>query len=398
MLQIEKPAATPRFALFQLGFRPFFAGAALFGIVAVFLWMLVYVFGQPLVPLGLDALTWHGHEMVFGYTLAVVAGFLLTAVVNWTGQPSLKGASLAMAWLLWLTARVALYLPEGGLIVAAVADLAFLLTVTFGVARPIFRVRQWKQVGILSKLVLLLIASGTFYAGALGHLAEGVRWGLFGAFYVVLALVFMMARRVMPFFIERGVDEAFTPRNRRWLDIASLFGVLIWALFEIFWPAQETIIALLSLGLFLMHALRLVDWHTPGIWRKPLLWSLYLGYASLTLGFALRILSVWGDLSPFLALHAFAYGGIGMMTLGMMSRVSLGHTGRNVFQPPRIINLFLLLLALGTVTRVLAPLIDMTHYTLWIGVSQVLWMAAFGLFAWVYVPMLIRPRIDGRPG
>ncbi len=398
MLQIEKSTPAPRFALFQLGFRPFFAGAALFSIVAVFLWMLVYVFGQPLVPAVLDPLAWHAHEMIFGYTLAVVAGFLLTAVVNWTGQPSLTGPSLAMAWLLWLSARVALYLPEGGLSIAAVADMAFLLMVTFGVARPVFRARQWKQMGILSKLVLLLIASGTFYAGALGHLAQGVEWGLFGAFYVVLALVLMVARRVMPFFIERGVEEAFTPRNRRWLDIVSLIGVLIWALFEVFWPAQQEAIAILSLALFLLHALRMIDWHTPGIWRKPLLWSLYLGYASLVLGFGLRVLSIWGNLSPFLALHAFAYGGIGMMTLGMMSRVSLGHTGRNVFHPPRIVIVFLLLLALGAVTRVLMPLVDMAHYTLWIGVSQILWMAAFGLFAWVYVPMLIRPRIDGRPG
>ncbi len=398
MLQIDNPAPPPRFALFQLGFRPFFAGAALYGVVAVFLWLLAYLYGVPVAPAALGPVLWHGHEMVFGYALAVVAGFLLTAVGNWTGVKSFHGAPLILTFGLWLIARLAIYLPGDWLMVAALADLGFLLLLILGVAIPVIRVRQWKQVGILSKLVLLLLASAAFYAGALGWLADGIRWGLFGAFYVILALVFMMARRVVPFFIERGVDEDFSPRNRTWLDVASLVLVLLWAALEVFLPGQTRAIAVTALALLLMHGLRLIDWHTPGIWRKPLLWSLYLGYASLVLGFGLRVLSIWGDLSPFLALHAFAYGGIGLMTLGMMSRVALGHTGRNVFQPPPAVGLFLAILVLGVCFRVLVPLVLPEQYRIWIGASQALWIAAFGYFAAVYLPMLIRPRVDGRPG
>ncbi len=398
MLQIDSRTPPPRFALFQLGFRPFFAGAALFGIIAVGLWMASFVFGRDATPSTLPPVVWHGHEMVFGYAMAVVAGFLLTAVSNWTGQPSLKGPSLALTFTFWLLARLAFYVPGDGLWLAALADLTFLAALLYGVARPVLRVRQWKQIGILAKLLLMFAASASFYAGALGHLPDGMQWGLYGGLYLIIALVFMMARRVVPFFIERGVDEDFVPRNRRWLDIASLFGVLAWAVFEVFLPTQTTAIGVLALGLFAMHALRLFDWHTPGIWRKPLLWSLFLAYSALVAGFALRVFSVWGSISPFLALHAFAYGGIGMMTLGMMSRVILGHTGRNVFAPPPAIRWFLGLLAAGALSRVLLPLLDGAHYTLWVGVSQVLWMLAFAHFAVIYLPMLIRPRIDGRPG
>ncbi len=397
MLQIDSHTPLPHVALFQLGFRPFFSGAALFGITAVGLWMANYVFGSPATPPALPPVVWHGHEMVFGYAMAVVAGFLLTAVSNWTGQPSLKGPSLAFTFILWLGARVAFYTPGNGLWLAAAADLAFLCALLYGVARPVLRVRQWKQTGILAKLMLMLATSASFYAGALGYLAEGIRWGLYGGLYLILALVFMMARRVVPFFIERGVDEDFVPRNRRWLDIASLVGVPIWAMFEIFLPEQTMAIRLLSLALFSMHALRLVDWHTPGIWRKPLLWSLFLGYGALVAGFGLRLLSTWGEVSPSIALHAFTYGGIGMMTLGMMARVALGHTGRNVSSPPPAIRWFLALLAAGALSRVLLPLLDDAHYTLWVGLSQILWMLAFAHFTLIYLPILTRPRIDGRP-
>ena len=397
MLKIDTARPVPRFALFQLGFRPFFFAAGLFGVIAVGLWMLDYVFHIPLHPRALPPTIWHAHQMLYGYTLAVVAGFLLTAVGNWTGVTSFKGLPLGLLLLLWLTARVAIYLPDQGIRIAALADGLFLLGLFVGVVYPVFRTRQWKQVGILSKIALLLISNGLFYAGALGTLEHGMHWGLYGGLYLVLSLVFMMARRVMPFFIERGVEEQFQPRNRRWLDMASLFLVLAWAVLEVFTQYLQAI-AWLSLILFCLHALRLYDWHTPGIWRRPLLWSLYLGYGLLVAGFALRTLSVWGGVSPLIALHAFAYGGIGMITLGMMSRVALGHTGRDVFAPPTSLGPIFALLAAGALCRVLLPLLDMSHYLWWIALSQLAWMGAFAGFSLIYIPMLSLPRVDGRPG
>ena len=398
MQQIDEKTTPRHFALFERGFRPFFSAAGLFAVTGMLLWMLIYVFSVPLTLSGLAPVAWHAHEMIYGYAMAVVAGFLLTAVVNWTGIPTLHGSGLVVLLGLWILARVAWFLPlDFSLQLAAAADLLFLLGLIAAVSLPVLRARQWKQLGILSKLWLILAADGLFHAGATGYPDQGIRWGLYTGLYLVLALVFVMARRVLPFFIERGVDEDFAPRNRAWLDSASLVLFLVWALMDVY-TRQTALIAWLSLGLFGLHAGRLFDWHTPGIWKKPLLWSLYLGYAFLSFGFLLKALSIWHGLSPYLALHAFAVGGIGLMTIGMMSRVALGHTGRNVFDPPGILLPVFSLLVLAALARVVIPLVDPVRYTLWIGTSQVFWMLGFAVFSIVYVPQLIRPRVDGHPG
>lgn len=400
MINIDDPGSSPgpRFALFDLGFRPFFSAAGIFAVVAILLWMLMYVFSIQLPLSGLAPASWHAHEMVYGYAMAVVAGFLLTAVGNWTGITSFSGIRLATLLTLWLVARVSFFLPfEFSLLLAAMADLLFILGMIVGVSIPVIRARQWKHLGIVSKLWLMLLANGLFYAGALGYLDQGVRWGFYTGLYLILALMFVMARRVLPFFIERGVDEDCSPRNRLWIDLASLVAFLIWAILDVF-TQQVALIGWLSLGLFVLHAWRLFDWHTPGIWKKPLLWSLYLAYAFLSLGFLLKALSVWQGLSPFLALHAFAVGGIGLMTIGMMSRVALGHTGRNVFEPPRVLAPVFSLIVVAALVRVVLPLLDVAHYTLWIATSQILWILGFSVFSAAYIPQLIRPRVDGRPG
>jgi uncharacterized protein involved in response to NO len=399
MLHIEERAAPPSFALFELGFRPFFSAAGLFAVTSVLVWMAIYVFAAPLSPGGLPPTFWHAHEMVFGYAMAVVAGFLLTAVSNWTGIATLRGAALAALFLLWLAARAAYFLPiKSALAVAALADLLFALGLLVGVTLPVSRVKQWKQLGIVSMLCLILAANAVFFAGAMGYLDQGISWGLYAGLYLLLALVFVMARRVIPFFIERGVDEAFSARNRLWIDIASLVLFLVWAVLDVF-TGQATLVAWVSAALLVIHAWRMRDWYTAGIWKKPLLWSLYLGYAFLVLGFALKALSVWqGVSSTSLALHAFAFGGIGLMTIGMMSRVALGHTGRSVFESPGVLAPMFALILLGALTRVVVPLFAESHYVLWIAASQVLWVLGFGIFSAVYIPRLIRPRIDGRRG
>lgn len=398
MLQIEEPTQPKAFALFELGFRPFFSAAGLFAAISVLLWMAVYLFAAPWALAKPTPAAWHGHEMVFGYAMAVVAGFLLTAVGNWTGIAGLRGAALAGLVGLWLTARMAWFVPmDSAPTIAAAADLLFALGLIAGVSLPVVRVRQWQQLGIVLMLCLLLAANAAFYAGALGHLDRGIPWGLYAGLYLVLALVFTMARRVVPFFIERGVDEDFSPRNRRWLDLSGTVFFFGWALLDVF-TSQTRLVAWLSLVLFLIHTQRLRDWHTPGIWRKPLLWSLYVGYGFLVLGFLMKALSVWWGISPFLALHAFAYGGIGLTTLGMMSRVALGHTGRSVFDPPRLLAPAFTLIVVGALIRVVVPIFDAFDYRLWIAASQVLWVVGFGAFAAAYIPILIRPRVDGRRG
>ena len=206
-----------------------------------------------------------------------------------------------------------------------------------------------------------------------------------------------MARRVVPFFIEKGVGYEVKLNNWLWLDILSIILFSAFAISDLIWPDQQ-VNALLSAMLFILHSMRLVQWHTTGIWRKPLLWVLYLAYGFITIGFALKAAVYLFGVSPFIAMHAFSVGGIGMITIGMMSRVTLGHTGRNVFDPPKILYFIFLLMFLAAFFRVFMPLIIMSNYPLWITISQICWISSFAIFSIVFVPMFIKPRIDGQYG
>lgn len=384
--------------ILNLGFRPFFAGAALFSLLSMLAWTAMYVFGRLAEASALPQVIWHAHEMIYGYSMAVIAGFLLTAVRNWTGVPTITGTPLLLLFLLWLTGRILLAGGNSDLLqAAALSDALFGAGLIIAILVPIVRVRQWSQLGIVSKIMLLIASNMVFYAGALGLLGDGIRIGLYSGIYLVLALIFVMGRRVIPFFIEKGVGYPVQIRNRTWIDIASLVLFLGFWIADILQP-DTPLVAGLSLALLVLHTIRLFDWHTPGIWRRPLLWVLYLGYAWLGAGFALKAAVPVLDISPLPALHAFAYGGIGMITLGMMSRVTLGHTGRNVFEPPAILFPMFTVLFAGAVFRVVLPLFDPDRYVIWVGISQVLWIAAFGIFLAVHLPMLARPRADGQPG
>ena len=384
--------------ILNLGFRPFFAGAALFSLLSMLAWTAMYVFGRLAEASALPQVIWHAHEMIYGYSMAVIAGFLLTAVRNWTGAPTITGTPLLLLFLLWLTGRILLAGGNSALLqAAALSDALFGAGLIFAILVPIVRVRQWSQLGIVSKIMLLIASNMVFYAGALGLLGDGIRIGLYSGIYLVLALILVMGRRVIPFFIEKGVGYPVQIRNRTWIDIASLVLFLGFWITDILQP-DTPLVAGLSLALLVLHTIRLFDWHTPGIWRRPLLWVLYLGYAWLGAGFALKAAVPVLDISPLPALHAFAYGGIGMITLGMMSRVTLGHTGRNVFEPPAILLPMFTVLFAGAVFRVVLPLFDPDRYVIWVGISQVLWIAAFGIFLAVHLPMLARPRADGQPG
>jgi uncharacterized protein involved in response to NO len=397
MLNIEQPARQTGIAILNLGFRPFFSGAALFAVVLMLVWMGLYTLGwhwQPALP----AVTWHAHEMVFGYGMAVIAGFLLTAVKNWTGVQTLHGIPLLLLFLLWLTARLLLLAGGAGVLVwAALADGLFNVLLVLALAWPVFKVRQFKQFGIVSKILLLTLANLLFYAGVLEIYPWGLQAGLYSGIYLIMALIFVMSRRVLPFFIERGVPQDVTLTNRAWLDGASLL------LFVGFWIADIAApdslpVAVLAGLLCVLYSIRLVDWHTPGIWRMPLLWVLYLAYVSIVVGFALKVAVYLFGLSPFLPLHAFTYGGIGLFTLGMMARVTLGHTGRNILEPPATVSWMFGLVLVGSIVRVVLPLLDAARFTLWMGLSQVLWIIAFSLFLVTFLRMLYQPRTDGQPG
>lgn len=398
MINIDQPGRHTGVAILNLGFRPFFAGAAAFAVLSMLVWMGIYIFGWQWPQVGLPATIWHAHEMIYGYGMAVIAGFLLTAVKNWTGVQTLYGIPLLLLFLLWLTARLLLLAGGAGVLAwAALADGMFNLMLVAAIAWPVFKVRQFKQFGILSKIILLMLANLLFYAGVLEIYPWGVQAGLYSGVYLVMALIFAMSRRVLPFFIERGVDQPVTLINRAWLDGASLFLFLAFWLADIAEP-DSLLVAGLAGALCVLHTIRLAGWYTAGIRAKPLLWVLYLAYMAIAIGFALKVAVYVFGISPFLPLHAFTYGGIGLFTLGMMARVTLGHTGRNILEPPAAAAWMFGLLAIGSVIRVALPMFDAGHYILWMGVSQVLWILAFSLFLRVFLLMLFQPRTDGQFG
>ncbi len=388
-----------RIAISHLGFRPFFLAGSLYGAVAMTLWLLMMQFNlQPTALARIGEINWHGHEMIYGYAMGVIAGFLLTAVRNWTSIQTLHGTGLMLLALLWLLARIFLLVPaEGGLWLAALCDLAFNIWLCAALIQPVVKVRQWAQVGLLSKVVLLAVSNALFYAELLYGMENGIRWSLYSGVYLIISLILLMGRRVIPFFIERGVGYMVSLHNRIWVDRSNLVMMLVFWALAVFTP-YTTVAGVLALALSLLQGIRLYDWYTPGIWKKPLLWVLYLANFWLMLGFLLTALALFGFVDGKPALHALSVGAIGMVTIGMMVRVAYGHTGRNVFEPPRYLGPLFVLVFVAAVLRVFGALFDMHHYLLWIGSSQLLWIIALGSFGLLYAPLLIKPRVDGSYG
>jgi len=395
MIDQNQPADQQRLALWNLGFRPFFMGAAIFSSLAIAAWMLVYMGRMQLYPQGISITLWHAHEMLFGYALAVISGFLLTAVKNWTGIQTPHQQPLMLLFLLWVMARVAVNLGDSFLLIAALSDVMFNVSMLLAVTWPIIKTRQWKQMPIIGKLVLLTCLNALFYLDAFEFSANGAWFAVYGAFYTIIALILMMARRLIPFFVERGVPYDVKLKNSKMLDITSMV-LLVWLMICELFTLMSELTHWLALCLFIIHLTRLYLWHTPGIWKKPLLWSLYLAYATLTMGFLVFALTLLLPSAKLLALHSFALGGVGLITVSMMARVSLGHSGRSIDQPPKMVVLCFALIPIAAIIRVLFPIIAPQHYLLWVSISGWLWVATFLLYGFSLAPIWLSPRVDGK--
>ncbi len=396
ILDIDPPKNTGKFAFLHLGFRPFFMGASSFAFLAILIWMGIYALGWRMPFTHVSPMTWHAHEMIFGYSIAVAAGFLLTAVKNWTGIQTLHGYPLLLLFLLWIIARILPFFDVPLSIIAA-ADNLFILLLTISISLPLLKAKHWKSFALVLHLFLLLMSNIVFYLGAYDILFHGIHYGLYLGLYLILSLIFIMGRKVIPFFIEKGVDYPIQVTNWKWIDKSNIVIFWLFGIADLINPNSYFTAGFAGLSA-IIHGIRLGGWHTRGIWKRPLLWILYLGYAFLVLGFTLKVFTILNGTSVFLALHAFAYGGIGMITIGMMARVSLGHTGRNITAPPRSLFWIFALLLYGALIRVIFPLIDSSFYLLWITLSQSIWIFAFAWFSIIYFPILIYPRIDGRYG
>lgn len=388
---------TSKIAVLNLGFRPFFLGAAIFAIVSMMLWMGVYIFQLPLPITRISTFQWHAHEMIYGFAMAVIAGFLLTAVKNWTGVQTLYGFGLLGLFVLWGLPRILFLFGTPWIFVAGFFDLLFALCLIAAILHPIVKVKQWRQLGIIAILALLTVANGCFYLGAAGFVDQGIFFGIQGGLFLIVGLILFMGRRVIPFFIEVGVGYPVKLFNSKRLDVVIIVFYVAFLIAEIM-ARNSWMVALTALCLLVANSARLAGWHTKGIWKKPLLWSLFISFIWINLGFFLLALNAFLNLPNVVVLHAFSVGGIGLVILSMMARVTLGHTGRNVQNPPKTVTFALIILIAGAAVRVIAPLIAESHYVIWVAASQILWIAAFLIFIVTYFPMLVKPRIDGQFG
>ncbi|MBO1531949.1 NnrS family protein [Psychrobacter sp. F1192] len=394
--------------ILNLGFRIFFSAGALFAIVTMLLWSFVFTGHTDIDVQALNPLYWHGHEMIYGYALAIVAGFLLTAVQTWTGVKMPHGYKLLGIFVCWLLARMGwaafgLGMTVGGssaslLYIAAGFDMLFVGLMAFTIFRAVLQVKQYKQMGILSKLALLTLGNGLCYWGIVSGDMSLTRIGIYLGFYLIIGLVLTIGRRVVPFFIERGLSAGTTEdiklRNSKAQDIASLLFFLAFFIVDLFYP-NKYLLTITALGVAVVNIVRLKGWYHRRIWRKPLLWSLYIAFAGMCISFVLYALQPWLGYNHSIAMHGLAIAGIGMMTVAMMARVSLGHTGLSIHEPPKTVNAMFFLMVAVFISRVLIPLVDMSQYLLWIMIAQGAWMACFVLFCISYLPLLSRERADG---
>ena len=403
----SKPPSSPH-PILNLSFRLFFSAGAIFAVITMTLWIFVFTGRTAIDAQTLNPLYWHAHEMIYGYALAIVAGFLLTAVKTWTGVMMPYGYKLLAIFGCWLLARLGWIGFGFGvdfgiassvwlLYVAAVFDVLFVASMALVICRAVLQVKQYKQMGILAKLILLTLGNGLCYWGIFSADMTSTKIGLYLGFYLIIGLVLTIGRRVVPFFIERGLSvdgKTVKVRNSKRQDVTSLLFFLAFFSVDLFYP-DKYLLTITALGVALVNIVRLVGWYHRGIWQKPLLWSLYVAFLGMCLSFVLYALQPWLGFMPSIAVHGLAIAGIGMMTVAMMARVSLGHTGRSIHQPPNRVSAMFGLMILAFISRVLLPVVDMSHYLLWIMMAQGAWIACFMLFCICYLPMLSQPRPDG---
>lgn len=379
------------FALFALGFRPFYLLAGAFGALSVLLWAAQFT-GWPGSTVVLHEPQWHAHEMLFGYTLAVIAGFLFTAVRNWTQQPTPTGASLAVLAALWLAGRVLVLTPWPAW--AALTDTAFTLGIALGIARPLAASGNRRNYFFVALLLALGAANLAFHAALRGIAPFPVSSVLAIGLDVVLFIMVVMAGRVVPMFTNNAVPGAGA---RRIPALERAAPGIVLALLAADLAGQTGLAATIAAAAALAHGVRLALWAPFKTRRQPLLWILHASYAWIVVHLILRAAAGLGWVAPNLATHALTVGAIGGLTLGMMTRSALGHSGRPLAAGHAETACYVLI-QLAAAARVLLPLAWPAAYVAGAALSGVLWSAAFALFTLAYWPVLTRPRLDGRPG
>lgn len=392
----KTPAGPPPrgFALFALGFRPFYLGGAIFAALAIAAWTAMLA-GIPSVgpaPV-LPGMFWHAHEMVFGFAAAIVVGFLFTAGRAWTGQPTPTGTALAVLFLLWLAGRVGMWIAPGT--AALVVEGAFLPLAALAFTRALARAGNRRNYPLALALWLLAVANITALSlQAGGQDAAALRACHAGVALVTLFVV-VIGGRVIPMFTTNAIP-GFRLRQYKQVD-RMVIPATVLGLVPALLPLPGWLAAALSLFAAGVLAVRVAGWRGYAVGNRPLLWVLHLAYAWLPVALLLQALGALGLVMAGLATHAFTIGVLGVAIIAMITRTALGHTGR-MLVAGRAETVAYWLIATAAVLRVFGPMAWPAGYLHWIWGAGACWVAGFGLYALTYAPRLARPRVDGKPG
>jgi uncharacterized protein involved in response to NO len=379
------------YALWRLGFRPFYLLASFFASLSIALWGAQYA-GWLSAPY-LRGPIWHAHEMVFGFALAVITGFLLTAVRNWTSRPTPTGIALAALAALWLAGRILVLTPYG--VAAAVVNTLFPLVVAMSIGTALVRSGNRQNLFFVLLLVIVAGAELATHLAQLGIVALPARLGVQTALDVILVIMTVVAGRVIPMFTRNGVPGAQARRSTpvENLVLAGVAALLVADLFPSPAGLQAVILGICAA----VQSARVLLWKPWQTVRAPLVWVLHVGYLWIPVHLALRVLSVFEWVPSGLATHALTVGAVGALTLGMMTRTARGHTGRALVADWYEIGAFTLVTA-AAITRVFVPLAAPAAYHAAVITAASLWSAAYAIYAVRYWPVLTRPRLDGKPG
>jgi uncharacterized protein involved in response to NO len=379
-------------ALFSYGFRPFFLGAALFAGVAVPVWILVFAeVGQSnfLYP----ARDWHVHEMVFGFLPALITGFLFTAIPNWADRPPIRGSELMLLFTLWLAGRLLIALPWVTPLLSAVVDAGFLIAVAGLVWREIALSKSWDRAPMGVLVSLLACANILFHilnlSGAETDRSERM------ALAMVMMLLTLIGGRLIPTFTGELLENSGRAERPASFSRYDGLSIALVTIAVVCWIVQPHSMA--TGWLFAIAGLanlgRLVRWYGWLTWREPLVLILHVGYGWFVLSLLVLGGAILGiGLPKEDAVHAFTSGAVGAMTLAVMTRASLGHTGRPRHAGTLTVFIYMLV-NVGAVLRVFGPLTNLST-NLVLGVAAASWSGAYLLFAMVYGPYLLRPSLD----
>ena len=396
MAATASPAATAQQAqgwpVLRLGFRPFYLGAAVFGALAIPLWLALFL-GQASLPTVVAPLLWHAHEMLFGFAVAVIVGFLLTAGKAWTGLATPRGAFLGILAALWLAARIAAI--TGPYALYAVLDLLLLPVVAAVLVVVLLRAGNRRNLALAGILLLLSLANLCFHLAVLEVIAVSPMRALYAALALIVMIECVMAGRVLPAFTKSatpGLSITVRPRLEQATLAVTALALLAWV-----FGAPAGIVA----GAFALaaaaHLYRQWSWH-PGVTRsRPILWILHAAYLWLSVGFVLLALAQLGWVSVSAGVHALAVGASGGLIIGMVTRTARGHTGRPLLVSKPEVMAYGLVMA-AAVLRVLLPILAPQWLVESLLAAALAWSAAFAIYLVIYTPWLMSTRLDGKDG